>query len=380
MRIVGNWRRIAVLGLGLAAAAVAPAAAQTVVVGGDWRPEIEVDPRVLDQLGPQPTLPDLLLGRQPMPPPGAAIKLHRPHATAAAGGAKPAKMAANPPAEANPGAPAVTPKTPKLAKSAKPMKVAEAAPPAGEAPPKAAKPAAPKSTKTLVSSFEPPPPPKMAPPTVVANADVPGAGTPEQKVTPPAVEPKAMAQTQAAKPAAAAPAKTLTDATATTPPPAQVTAPPPPAAVALPTTPTPPAAPPPPSPAQATPVPVPSAPVKQAMLTPPPTNAVTESGGALSIAFAKDSAELGDDGKNALLGVAKRATADPAIQVQVIAYASGDEDNASKARRLSLARALVVRSFLKDQNVPSARIEVRALGNKVPDGPPDRVDLVEQKH
>ena len=100
----------------------------------------------------------------------------------------------------------------------------------------------------------------------------------------------------------------------------------------------------------------------------------------MSVPFAKDGASLAEDSKDALIGVAKRAAADQSIQVQVLAYASGDEDNASKARRLSLSRALAVRSFLIDQGVHSSRIEVRALGNKVPDGSPDRVDLVEQKH
>jgi hypothetical protein len=29
-----------------------------------------------------------------------------------------------------------------------------------------------------------------------------------------------------------------------------------------------------------------------------------------------------------------------------------------------------------DKGIPSTRIDVRALGNKVEDGPPDRVDVV----
>jgi len=117
---------------------------------------------------------------------------------------------------------------------------------------------------------------------------------------------------------------------------------------------------------------------KQAMLTPPPPAANVEPGGSLSIAFAIDGADLGDDAKRALTGVAKSTVADQSIQLLILAYASGDD--ASKARRLSLSRALAVRSFLKDQGVPSGRIEVRALGNKVPEGAPDRVDLMEQKH
>ena len=45
------------------------------------------------------------------------------------------------------------------------------------------------------------------------------------------------------------------------------------------------------------------------------------------------------------------------------------------ARRLSLSRALQVRSYLIDQGVRSTRIDVRALGANVPSGPADRVDI-----
>ncbi len=83
--------------------------------------------------------------------------------------------------------------------------------------------------------------------------------------------------------------------------------------------------------------------------------------------------------RSSLTQLAERLGNDPILQIQLLAYADGDEDNASKARRLSLSRALAVRSFLIDQGVRSTRIEVRALGNKVPEGPADRVDVLLQK-
>jgi len=370
VRIVGNWRRIMVLGLGLAAAPLIPASAQT-VVGGDWRPQVVVDPGVLDRLGPQPTLPDLLLGRHPMSPPGAPVKLHRPRAQTAAA-LKPPRLAVS--------GGELKSTTPK--KSAKPVKMAKASAPIEEAPPKAPKAA--KPAKTLMSSLEPPPPPKSLKASVPSNADMPASAAPADKAAAPATETKPAPAEQKAvappppapvpvtkaeepKPApkpVAAPPKALTDATAA-PAPIAPPAPPAPAKQANQAD----------SPAEA-----PAAPTKQAMLTPPPQPANADNGASVTIAFAKDGAALADDGKSALVGVAKRASADQSIQVQVLAYASGDEDNASKARRLSLSRALAVRSFLIDQGVHSSRIEVRALGNKVPDGSPDRVDLVEQKH
>ena len=65
----------------------------------------------------------------------------------------------------------------------------------------------------------------------------------------------------------------------------------------------------------------------------------------------------------------------PALRVQVMAYASGSDD-AGKARRLSLSRALAVRSYLIEQGIGSTRIDVRALGDAAEGGPADRVDLM----
>jgi len=98
-----------------------------------------------------------------------------------------------------------------------------------------------------------------------------------------------------------------------------------------------------------------------------------------TINFDKESARLPDTARETLAHLASRMSEDATLEVQLLAYAAGDEENASKARRLSLSRALAVRSFLIDQGVRSTRIEVRALGNKVPEGAPDRVDIAMQK-
>ena len=67
--------------------------------------------------------------------------------------------------------------------------------------------------------------------------------------------------------------------------------------------------------------------------------------------------------------------ADKSMRVQLLAYASADERSEAKARRLSLSRALEVRSYLIGKGVASTRMDVRALGNQAPSGSPDRVDL-----
>ncbi len=60
--------------------------------------------------------------------------------------------------------------------------------------------------------------------------------------------------------------------------------------------------------------------------------------------------------------------------VQLIAYATAN--NNSAARRLSLGRALAVRSRLLELGMNNKRIEVRALGMPNGEAPSDRVDLV----
>ena len=68
--------------------------------------------------------------------------------------------------------------------------------------------------------------------------------------------------------------------------------------------------------------------------------------------------------------------ADGSQRLQIKAFASGEGDNASRARRTSLKRALTVRSFLIDQGIGATRIDVRALGAPRDGGAEDRVDIV----
>ena len=100
--------------------------------------------------------------------------------------------------------------------------------------------------------------------------------------------------------------------------------------------------------------------------------------GQVRVLFPEDSATLSDDGKSRLAGAAAFLKANPSARVQLLSYAKGSLDNTSRARRLSLSRALAVRAFLIEQGVRSTRMDVRALGDKAPDGPVDRVDVMPQ--
>ncbi len=94
-----------------------------------------------------------------------------------------------------------------------------------------------------------------------------------------------------------------------------------------------------------------------------------------SITFEPGSADLGDEGRAQLERVATAMKSNASMRVQLQAFAGEDDDSPNASRRLSLSRALVVRSFLMEREIVSTRMQVRALGDKVGDGPADRVDI-----
>jgi len=129
--------------------------------------------------------------------------------------------------------------------------------------------------------------------------------------------------------------------------------------------------------AQPTPAPAPAptpAPAQSAAL--PPASAQV---GEIRVVFEDESAELTVTAKGLLEGVAKELMNNADARVQLLAYAKGGDDGTSRARRLSLSRALAVRAFLIEKGVRSTRMDVRALGSGFKDGPPDRVDILPQE-
>lgn len=84
----------------------------------------------------------------------------------------------------------------------------------------------------------------------------------------------------------------------------------------------------------------------------------------------QDSRRLFDDQAVALM------KGNPDIRVQVQAYATPSDEGQSSARRLSLTRAMAIRSYLIEREIDPRRIDIRALGEQTGPGPQDRVDLV----
>ena len=100
--------------------------------------------------------------------------------------------------------------------------------------------------------------------------------------------------------------------------------------------------------------------------------------GQVSVVFATGASDLSPEAKSSLDEVADRLRGDEGLRVQLLAYAAAIDDNTSRARRMSLSRALAVRSYLIEKGVRSTRMDVRALGSNVEGEPADRVDIIPQ--
>jgi len=112
------------------------------------------------------------------------------------------------------------------------------------------------------------------------------------------------------------------------------------------------------------------------MATLAPAVAPTTPGETMQIEFGAGESALPQSAQAPLATLAAALGQDETLRLQLRAYAGGDADSASHARRLSLSRALAVRSELIEQGVRSTRIDVRALGNKSENGSSDRVDVI----
>jgi outer membrane protein OmpA-like peptidoglycan-associated protein len=119
-----------------------------------------------------------------------------------------------------------------------------------------------------------------------------------------------------------------------------------------------------------------------AVIAPPPpppvsgtaATAAKPTSGGLQLTFSATETDLSPASVEAIKQVAGSEAAGTATY-NVLAYAAGSPNDPSAARRLSLSRALAVRSALMADGVPSSRIYVRALGSQADDGPADRVDI-----
>lgn len=121
-----------------------------------------------------------------------------------------------------------------------------------------------------------------------------------------------------------------------------------------------------------------TAPPQQVAAAPAPERTLPavprDQGQDLVIPFSGESITLDGNAEQQLAALAGRLK-EGSERLQIKAYAQApDNGSSSSARRLSLSRALAVRSYLIDQGIRSTRIDVRALGD-TGEGQLDRVDI-----
>lgn len=251
----------------------------------------------------------------------------------------------------------------------KPVAQSPAAVSAPPAPPKPA-PKAPETavlTEVTKPSVAPSPAPVAPPPPAVP-------AKPVTEVAPPA--PVELAKSEPEATAPAAPESVAPVAAA--PAPAPQPDPAPGVAAAAPPAPAAPEAAPPP-PALTPPSNTVDIPERPAPAAAPQTAAIPSAdldiGDTLKVIFDPTSEKVPDVSRPNLDTIATRLIEDESLRIQLLAYAGGPNLNSSKARRLSLSRALSVRTYLMDKGINSTRIGVRALGDKTTDEPVNRVEV-----
>jgi outer membrane protein OmpA-like peptidoglycan-associated protein len=211
----------------------------------------------------------------------------------------------------------------------------------------------------------PPPGIAEARPAPPARRTAVAAAQPAPAARPAGVPPPATASTTvaSAQPTAPAPAAPSPQAASQPPPPAATLPVAPPAVASIS-----PIQPPPPPSANTAPPPPP--PIDANAAT---TAAATPAG--LRLTFATGQSDLSPGSVDSIKHLVQATPTGDTTTFNVLAYAGGDPDDPSVARRLSLARAIAVRDVLILAGVPSSRIYLRALGSQAGQAPPDRVDL-----
>jgi outer membrane protein OmpA-like peptidoglycan-associated protein len=100
-------------------------------------------------------------------------------------------------------------------------------------------------------------------------------------------------------------------------------------------------------------------------------------GAGVRLDFATGEADLTQGTADAVKALVAAAPKTDDTTFNVMAYAAGVPEDPSTARRLSLSRALAVRTALMAFGVPSTHIYLRALGAQGgAEGPADRVDVL----
>ncbi len=109
-------------------------------------------------------------------------------------------------------------------------------------------------------------------------------------------------------------------------------------------------------------------------------NVISSNPNGFSIKFQSDKQDLPPGAKPELETLAAQMRDNQTMRVKLVGYSAPIGSSASQSRRMSLFRALAVRTYLLKQEISSRRIDVHARGDKLPDeGEANRVDVEVQR-
>jgi outer membrane protein OmpA-like peptidoglycan-associated protein len=95
-----------------------------------------------------------------------------------------------------------------------------------------------------------------------------------------------------------------------------------------------------------------------------------------SLFFIPEQDELSSEMKKTIeQNVIPKLLQDKTLRIEIKSYADAPDKSPSSARRLSLSRALALRTYLLSRKIDSYRMDVRALGNSTSTLPVDRIDV-----
>lgn len=93
------------------------------------------------------------------------------------------------------------------------------------------------------------------------------------------------------------------------------------------------------------------------------------------VTFDGNAMDVSDAQLDGLKNVARTLRDHPRYQAEIKAFAAGSQRDVSRSRRTSLTRALAVRNLLVQMGIENHRLQVRAMGIPLDEGPNDRVDI-----
>lgn len=102
--------------------------------------------------------------------------------------------------------------------------------------------------------------------------------------------------------------------------------------------------------------------------SPEKTGALQDNGAYITaIEFVSNNVELSNDNKNSLEKIKANLKTDPSKRIKIISYASGVEGDSNSAQRISLKRAITIRSFLIKSGIDTDKISIQAAGRNIKD-------------